>query len=339
MENENQQSEGTKDGESLDLANKKPAPGSADGSTVSPDGGTDATAGSFGEVVTSPPKLKQSLWKRIVNSLNVYVLFFALLLIAAGAIMAGAYIDSKKGTTAANLSSKGLTASTLSQLANSNTAIGTTGQILNVESDTVFAGQVLVRQDLAIAGNLQIGGTLSLNNIVVSGTSQFGEAQVNKSLAVAGDSSLQGNLTVAKSIQTNGGATFGGSVSAPQVTTSSLELSGDLDLTHHIVAGGVTPNRSDGGALGSGGTSSVSGSDTAGSVKVNIGQSPVAGCFITITFSEPFNATPHVLVTPIGSAAAGVQYYVTRSATNFSICSASTPPASSSFGFDYFVVD
>jgi hypothetical protein len=83
----------------------------------------------------------------------------------------------------------------------------------------------------------------------------------------------------------------------------------------------------------------LSGSDTAGSVAINTGSGPPVGCFATITFSESFPNTPHVVVTPIGTAAAGLDYYLTRSTTNFVICSTNSAAAGQSFGFDYVVMD
>jgi hypothetical protein len=58
-----------------------------------------------------------------------------------------------------------------------------------------------------------------------------------------------------------------------------------------------------------------------------------------VNFTTKYNATPHVIVTPIGSAAANLAYYVNRSTSNFSICAANTPPSNASFGFDYFIVE
>jgi hypothetical protein len=119
----------------------------------------------------------------------------------------------------------------------------------------------------------------------------------------------------------------------------SLQLSGDLQITRHIDAGGGTPGKSDGTALGNGGTSSVSGTDTAGTVTINTGGSPSTGCFATITFTNRFSGTPHVVVTPVGSAAGGLNYYINRSASNFSICATNSAPAGQTFSFDYIVID
>lgn len=285
----------------------------------------------------APPKVGRL--KQLRQRLNIYLLLFAFIILLAVVILAVAYLESRQTSTTGSLQTQNLSQGTLQQLANSDATVGSSQSVLNVESSAVFAGQVLIKQGLQVAGNLQIGGTVALSNLTVAGTSQFGQLTVNKNLSVAGDTAFQGAATIAKSLQVNGSGTFSGALSAPQITTPSLQLNGNLVLTHHISTGGGTPNRSDGTALGSGGTSSVSGSDTAGSITINTGGSPAAGCFATITFATAFSATPHVLVTPIGSAAAGLSYYVNRSSTSFSVCTATAPPAGSTFGFDYFVLD
>jgi cytoskeletal protein CcmA (bactofilin family) len=260
-------------------------------------------------------------------------------LLLAGAIILLAYLESKKTPSSTSLQTQSLTQSTLNQVANSDATVGSSQSVLNVESSAVFAGQVLARQNFEIAGNLQIGGTAALNDLSVSGAVQFGQVSIGKDLSVTGDTAIQGATTIAKSLQVNSSGTFSGTLSAPQVTTSSLQLNGDLVLNSHISLGGSTPSRSNGPALGGGGSVSVSGSDTGGSITINTGGSPAAGCFVTINFTAKYNSTPHVLVTPIGAAAGGLSYYVTRTTTSFSVCDAATPPAGSSFGFDYFVLD
>jgi hypothetical protein len=150
---------------------------------------------------------------------------------------------------------------------------------------------------------------------------------------------LQGGLTVQKNLAVNGDATINGSLAASKITTDSLQMAGDLKLTHHISAGGSTPVRSNGSALGGGGTASVSGSDTAGSITINTGNSPSAGCYITVSFSSRFNATPHIVITPVGSSAANLNYYINRSTSSFSVCSTNAASAHRTFGFDYLAFD
>lgn len=303
---------------------------------------TDATsdaAGADGTKSTPPPEPPKLGFKQKLRKFNLYLLLFIFVLMVAGVIIAIAYFQSQKATTTATLQTQQLTQNTLNQVASSDATVGNSQQVLNVESSAVFAGKVLVREDLEVAGGLQVGGTAALTDLTVSGASSLAQLSVSKNLSVTGTAAIQGAATIAGSLQVNGTGTFSGAFSAPQITTSSFQLNGDLVLTHHITAGGPTPGRSTGTALGSGGTATVGGSDTSGSVTINTGSSPPAGCFITVNFNQHYNATPHVLVTPVGSAAGGLDYYVNRSTTSFSICDATAPPAGSSFGFDYFVVD
>lgn len=302
-------------------------------------GVTDATSADGSAVNAAPPPAKKGGLKQLWHRFNIYLLLFGLILLIGLVIISIAYFQSKKASTTTALKTQDLTQAALQQVANSDATVGNSQQILNVVSSAVFAGKVLIRESLEVAGGLQVGGTVAVNDLTVSGTSQLSQTQISKNLSVSGDTALQGSLTIAKSLQVNGGGTFSGPVSAPQITTSNFQLNGDLILTHHIAAGGATPGRSYGPALGNGGTASVSGSDTGGSVSINTGSSPSAGCLVTVNFSAKYNSTPHVLITPVGSSAGGLAYYVNRNTASFSICLSAAAPAGTSFGFDYFVVD
>jgi cytoskeletal protein CcmA (bactofilin family) len=318
------------------LETPEPAEGNSTSESSSvTDARSTGSAGPSPKPPEAPPKaggLKQRLRK-----FNIYLLMFVLILVVAGGIITIAYFQSKKATSSSTIKTQTLTNDLLNQLATSDATVGSNQQVLKVESSAIFAGKVLVRGGLDVAGNLQIGGTVSLANIAVSGTAQFAKAQVNDNLSVAGDTAVQGGATIAKSLQVSGGGSFGGPLTAPQITTSSLQLNGDLILTHHITAGGPTPGRTNGTALGSGGTAAVSGSDTGGTVTINTGTGAGAGCFVTINFTQRYNSVPRILITPVGSAAGSLAYYVNRSSTSFSLCDATPPPTGASFGFDYFV--
>lgn len=287
----------------------------------------------------SPKKPHRGLRERIRHiHFNAYLLVFAFVIVIAGVIVFIAIKDNNSSNQTPSINSQKLTESELKQLAASDVNVGNSNQVLNIASNTVIGGQLLVRKDLDVAGSLKVGDSLSLPNIKVSDVGNFGQVQASK-VSVSGNTAVQGALTVNQSLTVNGSGNFGGSITANQLNVSSLQLNGDLVLNHHIQVGGATPSRSTGSALGSGGTASISGSDTAGTVNINTGGSPGAGCFITITFSQRFSSTPHVVITPVGSAAAGLSYYVDRSTTSFSVCTASTPPAGASFGFDYIAFD
>ena len=300
---------------------------------------TDATSANGGDKSTAPAPKKSGGIKQVLRKFNIYLLLFVFILVIAGGILVVAYFQSKKAATTSTLQTETLTQNTLQQIAASDSTVGSSTQVLNVQSSAVFAGRVLIRQGLEVAANLQVGGTTALTELTVSGTSQLGQVQVGKNLAVNGDLAVQGAVTIAKSLQVNGGGTFSGALSSPQITTTNFQLNGDLVLTHHVIAGGPSPNLTRGSALGGGGTASVGGSDTAGSVSINLGSGPSAGCFATIEFATKYNSPPHVLLTPVGSSAAVLDYYVTRTSTSFSICDASVPSPGTSFAFDYFIIN
>jgi cytoskeletal protein CcmA (bactofilin family) len=278
--------------------------------------------------------------KLLRKQFNIYVVIFVVLLLisAIGIYTFNALNSTKSATPNGGASSDKLTNEALSQLGNSDVKIGDPKQVLGIESNTIFAGKVLVRDSLEVAGSLKLGGSLSLSGLNVAGTSTFDQIQTN-SIAISQNAAVQGQLTVQRTLNVAGGGSFGGALSAPQITVDNLQLNGDLRLSHHIDPTGSTPSKSDGSALGSGGTSSVSGTDTAGTVVINTGGSPPAGCFITVNFTQHFNATPHISLTPANSAASSLNYYVNRTSANFSVCSSSAPAASQNYMFDFIAID
>lgn len=274
----------------------------------------------------------------LVTHINVYMLLFIFIVLVSVIVVFIGVQRSKKDATTPTISTQPLTQEELSKLSGSDVKVGDPKQTLSVESNAIFAGKVLIRDSLDVAGALRLGGPLGVPSLNVTGSGTFNEILANK-LSISTDASIQGQLTILKTLNVTGGGSFGGPISAPQITIGSLQLNGDLTFSRHIDAGGGTPGKSDGSALGSGGTSSVSGTDTAGTVNINTGGGPGAGCFVTITFTQKFNSTPHVVITPVGSGAAGINYYVNRTSTSFSICTTNSAPGASSFAFDYIVID
>jgi cytoskeletal protein CcmA (bactofilin family) len=294
------------------------------------------TSSSADRSPTNPKKPKAI--KVFLSKFNIYLSLFGLIIFIAIIIITIAYFQSKKASSS-TIKSQGLSSSTLQQLSNSDATVGGPQQVLNVESNAVFAGKVLIRDSLEVAGGLQVSGTVSFQNITVTGSTNLQQAAVAQALTVGGTLNVQGAGTFNQGIQVNGSGTFSGAITTPQLTTPNFQLNGDLTLAHHFIVGGPSPSSSSGNALGSGGTTSIGGSDTAGAVSVNTGGGPTAGCFITVNFSSGYKQIPYVMVTPVGQSAGGLAYYITRTEKSFSICTASAAPANSSFGFNYFVVD
>lgn len=328
-----------------DSTPKEPESGSLESTSSSSletgdSGSLENDASNTGKIVDTPQNtnIKEPFLQRVIHKLNIYLLLFLLILVISGAVVLVTYLANKKSQQS-TIATQSLSSDTLKQLATTDVTVGQPKQILNVQSNAVFAGKVLIRDSLEVAGPIQVGGSLSVPGITVSGNSVFEQLQVNKNLSVQGDTSIQGQLAVQKSLTVAGGATFGGSVSAPALTVNTLQLNGTLTITKHVAVGGSTPGRDNGTALGSGGTTALSGSDTAGSVNINTGSGAAAGCFLTVNFSQKYNSTPRVLITPVGPSAAGLDYYVNRTTTSFSICTGNAPTSNASFGFDYWVIE
>lgn len=305
---------------------------------------TDATSADStnADQPTSPPPGPKKRFSRrrlqdLLSQVNVYLLIFILVVVLAALGVFISFQRSRKESTS-QLTTTPLTAETLDKLKESEAKVGDPKQVLSIESNTIFAGKVLLRDSLDVAGTIRVGGALSLPGITVSGSSSFDQIQAN-SLSIAGDTNIQGQMTIQRNLSVTGSGSFGGALSAQSLNVQNLQLSGDLQINRHIDAGGGTPSRTNGSALGNGGTTSVGGSDTAGTVTINTGGSPGAGCFLTVNFNRAFNATPHIVVTPVGSAAAGLNYYINRSTSNFSICSTNAAPGGTSFSFDYIALD
>ncbi len=304
------------------------------------EGSTDALAGQEAQrQTTNAPKAGFGKKVRgLITHINIYVLLFIFIIVLAVGLVFISIQRNKKTDAPTTINTQTLSADELKKLTETEQKIGDPKSTLSIESNAIFSGKVLIRDSLDVAGTIKVGGALSLPGISVSGASTFDQVTANN-LNITGNTAIQGQLNVQRGITSTGGATFGGPISAPQLSVQSLQITGDLQITRHIDAGGGTPGKVDGGSLGNGGTASVSGTDTAGTVAINTGGGPGAGCFVTINFTQRFSGTPHVVITPVGSAAASLDYYINRSNSNFSICSASSPVAGQSFAFDYVVID
>ncbi|MGB4761892.1 MAG: hypothetical protein WBP12_00880 [Candidatus Saccharimonas sp.] len=300
----------------------------------------EAAKNKTAEDATKPEEKKISPIKRFFRKVNIYLLLFILVCVIAGIITWVSYLNATKAPEEPNVESQSLTQEALKQLANSDATVGNTAQTLTIKGNAVIEGQTLARGNLNVAGNLQTGGSIQGPTLTISGQSNLGATQIN-SLQVATNTAIQGSTTL-RDLSVSGTSTFSGAITASQITVTNLVLSGNasLQVPNHIAFTGPTPNRTmNGSVVGSGGTVSISGSDTSGTISINSGNNPTAGCFARIAFAQAFTRPPHVLVSPVGSAAGQTQFYVDRDTTGFSICSVNAAQANQVFAFDYFVTN
>lgn len=88
-------------------------------------------------------------------------------------------------------------------------------------------------------------------------------------------------------------------------------------------------------ALGSGGTASVNGTDTAGTIAVNVGTGAGTGMIGSITFHRNYPEIPRVVVSPVGHPMPGL--YVNRTSTGFTVSTSSALPVGS-YAIDFIVI-
>jgi cytoskeletal protein CcmA (bactofilin family) len=293
-------------------------------------------------VVTSSVKVKLPLWAAIVKKLsfvNIYFLLFVLIVVIGAIITFIGVRNNQKLDQKGKIDAQSLSDKALTSISNNNTLIGDSKQTLTIASNSVFNGKALFRDSIDVAGTIRVGGSLSLPGITVSGSSAFENVTISNSLAISGDANISGNLAVQKSLTVSGGASFGGAISAAQLNIDRLTMNQDILLNRHIRTGGGVPGVSSGPAVGSGGTASISGSDTAGTVTLNIGGSPSSGTLASVNFVNAYDTEPHVVITPVGSSAASLNWYITRTNTGFTVNTTTASASAASYSFDYIVLN
>lgn len=278
--------------------------------------------------------------KDLLSNINPYLIVFIAIFLIAIIIVLTVSISSRNSDPSNILfNGQELDQQTLDEILTNESNIGSVDQTLTVAANAIFNGKVLVKDSLDVAGAINVGGALSLPGITVSGQSNFEDVDVSNNLAILGGLSVQQSLTVQGGIDVTGDVAVGGTLSAGTISSDNIQFTGDATFTRHIDTGGGVPTISSGTAVGSGGTVSISGNDVAGTITINTGGSPPAGILANISFVNAYNSTPNIQITPIGSSTAALFYYATRTTNGFSVGTINAPAASTTYTFDYFIVE
>lgn len=273
--------------------------------------------------------------KKFTKIFNVYVLLFLVLIAIGGAVAFVEYTTSRKAPPPLSVATQKLTTDQLKQLANSNATVGGSGQTVTIQGNAIFSGSVLVRSNLQVAGDIQLGSNLDVAQLNVANSSNLAKTQTN-TLQVAGTTTFQGLVTI------QNGATITGSSSINSATIGTITANkvimsgnGQLQIPNHIGFGGSAAPHISGL---NGNSASVNGSDTSGTVTVNTGGGG-AGCMASLTFAQSFpSSKPNVIISLMSSSPANVQYYAgSLSTSGFQVCSANAPPAHTQLAFSYFI--
>ncbi len=288
----------------------------------------------------APKKSGAQRVKDLFLNVNPYLILFIAIFLIAIIIVLTVTISSRNSDPGNVLfDGQELDQETLNEILTNESNIGSVDQTLTVAANAIFNGKVLIKDSLDVAGAINVGGALSLPGITVAGQSNFEDVNISSNLAILGGLSIQQSLTVQNGIDVTGDVAVGGTLSAGSISSDNIQFTGDAVFTRHIDTGGGVPSISSGTAVGAGGTVSISGNDIAGTITINTGGGPPAGILANLSFVTAYNSTPNVQITPVGSSTAALSYYVTRTTNGFSVGTISVPSASTTYIFDYFIVE
>jgi hypothetical protein len=225
----------------------------------------------------------------------------------------------------------------------SNNLTENTPATLVVGTNTIFSGSVTMQGSTNINGALTLGsgltvksGQTTLSGLQVSGAATMSQLTLGSNLNVNGTTNLQGNVVAEQGLTVHGNLAVLGTFGVTTLTATTATVSGQLNIDGHLATGGTTPGVQVGVGSG-GGSATISGNDTAGTVIIETNSPSAGGTLATVTFARGFSSVPHVIISPDNMDAGKVQWYVTRAASFFTIESETAAPAGSSLTFDYFV--
>jgi hypothetical protein len=143
-------------------------------------------------------------------------------------------------------------------------------------------------------------------------------------------------------LQVTNSGNVGIGTSSPNATlevVGSINATSNITVAGHIISSGATPTITAGSGAGTSPTVSISGNDITGTISITTGTSPAASTLATITFSTAYGTAPNVLLTPVGSVSASIQYNLgSSSTTNFTLNTGTAPAASTTYTYKYFVI-
>jgi cytoskeletal protein CcmA (bactofilin family) len=230
-------------------------------------------------------------------------------------------------------------------------------QTLNISANSVFQNAATVEKTLNVKGtieaqdavnvyrDLNVAGAANLNtlnlrsNATVAGTTALqGNVEAKNQLTVRGALNVTNSAIITGNLNVSGNIITPGTITAQKLNVVDLAYSGTFTIIGHITSAGSNPTVAANVAAG-GGSARTDGNDTAGTVVITTGGSPIAGQMATITFKKPYGSTPKVLLSPVGSTSAHIEYYSTRTTTYFTINCGVAPLPNNTYTYDYMIIE
>jgi hypothetical protein len=151
---------------------------------------------------------------------------------------------------------------------------------------------------------------------------------------VGGDN-LQAQSGIFGSLNVSGHTTL-----ASLTVTGQARFVGNIVVEGHIITGGGAPNYATGAAAGAGGSVSVDGNDTAGTITITTGAGAAAGSLADLTFSQVYGKAPRVILSGQDDASLNARIFPAAKAANgFSLNTSQSLAPNTTYTFDYFIVE
>ena len=288
------------------------------------------------EAVNNEIKGQSASFTTKVRAINPITAMFGVIIIIALVVIVFVTLKQDESPT---FQATELSESERAKLLSEGSEIEPNGEILTISPNVEFKNNVEIEKSVEVVGDLTVLGQINWKNDVSGdGEGSGGGGQLLQSEQITNDLLVGGNAQFDGAISANGGLNVNGDLNAANLIASSATVNSDLRLNRHIISGGGSVSGTPGNAVGGGGTANISGDDIAGTVRINTGGSAPAGRLATINFRSSYSGTPAVIITPVGSGSAAVDYYIERNSNGFSIYSLSDTPDNSQLQFDYFVI-
>jgi hypothetical protein len=268
-------------------------------------------------------------------------------ILAVNAVVLGFVLKNKSKNDKAASGQVTISADVLNKIGVNKSAIGNSGVKLTVDPDAQFNGKLNTAGDVTIGGKLKLNskftaddaalaqleaGNASFSKLNVSGDSTLSALNLRNNLAVAGTAQIQGAvtiaglLTLANNLNVVGNLAVGGTITTAGFTARNLASTGTLTIGGHIITSGSIPNFGAGSAaLGSNGTASINGNDSAGTINIATGVGAASGLIGNIAFRTQYDSIPRIVITGVGTGA--TFYVVNPTIGGFSIYVNSALPA------------
>ena len=222
-------------------------------------------------------------------------------------------------------------------------------RIENGQDEFGFIAEEMVQIDnrfgVYVKGQLEGVNYMYLTSVLASGIKQL-DVQVqsiDSRLSVIESGEFSGNLHVQGYTELEGDLTVAGHTTLEGLTVTGAATIGTLTVGR-IVSAGTAPSAVLGASTGTNAVVTIDGNDVAGTVAYTSGtpalpQHPLAaGEQVSVTFDTAYSQAPRVALTPKNAAAGAISYYIQSSTTGFVIHFIDSPTASTTYLYDYIIV-